>query len=309
VRFRRKGDSPDSFRLLFLYCRSDSFPPFCPKQQAHIATLTLPTAAHTISRNHRAADSDNTDNANRLRDEEQLEAQADGRASLVRWMLRLHLALFYLNGRYPTLAHRLAGVRVTSDAAIGGAGSGGGAPGSARAMSSGAQGLVSPAIADRPSYRLVGALILLEAGAALTGALNRLLVEMVHRLELRRAARRSRTSHSSAVTADAAAAGIADQRSRLLDRVEQRAPSVLTYEEQKRASGSIERVHTQPSSAAASSSCGICMHDRQHPAAPTSCGHVFCWGCIVHWSTRVRPECPLCRAPAKPQDIVALYNY
>jgi len=283
-------------------------PPSFPKQQAHIATLTLPTAAHTISRNHRAADSDNADNANSLRNEVQLEARADGRASLVRWILRLHLALFYLNGRYPTFAHRLAGVRVTSDAASGGGG--GGAPGSARTVPSGAQGLVSPAIADRPSYRLVGALILLEAGAALTGALNRLLVEMVHRLELRRAARRTQTcaSHPSTAPADAAAA-VADQRSRLLDRVEQRAPSVLTYEEQKRASGSIERVHTQPSSAAASSSCGICMHDRQHPAAPISCGHVFCWGCIVHWSTRVRPECPLCRAPAKPQDIVALYNY
>ena len=235
-----------------------------------------------------------------------MEARADSRASIIRWILRLNLALFYLNGKYPTLAHRLAGVRLSSDTPN--------AAGSRTTVSS-AQGLVSPGISDRPSYRMIGALILLEAGAALTGTINRMLVEIVHRVEMRRAAAASRlsngsTASGSAVDSEGAAAA---ERDRLLDLVERRAPSVLTYEKNMREAErcSIERVGTasEAKQSASRSSCGICMHDRKHPAAPISCGHVFCWSCIIHWSTRVRPECPLCRAPAKPQDIIALYNY
>lgn len=55
--------------------------------------------------------------------------------------------------------------------------------------------------------------------------------------------------------------------------------------------------------------CAICRMDRSHPAAPSSCGHVCCWDCLVQWVSTVRPECPLCRAPCRPQDILALYNY
>ena len=235
--------------------------------------------------------------ANENNTDEQLEAQTDSRASILRWILRLNLALFYLNGKYPTLAHRIAGVRFSSDTPN-------------RSTVSSAQGLVSPGISDRPSYRMIGALILLEAGAALTGTMNRLLVEVFHRLEMRRAARRSNEATGSAVHSEAAAAA---ERSRLLDLVEKRAPSVLTYEQnmQKDEGCGIERVgpSSQAKQPASNSSCGICMHDRKHPAAPVSCGHVFCWSCIIHWSTRVRPECPMCRAPAKPQDIIALYNY
>ena len=267
-------------------------------RQAYIATLSLPTAAHSISRNHMT----NNDNGND--GQAMLETQADS-ASILRWILRLNLALFYLNGRYPTLAHRIAGVRLSSS---------NDAPSSTKAAA-GAQGIVSPGLSDRPSYRMVGALILLEAAGALTGTANRLLVEIVHRLEMRRAARRQfnvTAAGSGPADADATAAA---ERSRLLDLVEQRAPSVLTYEQNMRErdeSCSIDRIDAsgriqQP--AASSSSCGICMNDRKHPAAPISCGHVFCWSCIIHWSTRVRPECPLCRAPAKPQDIIALYNY
>lgn len=232
--------------------------------------------------------------------DEQLEAQADSRASILRWILRLNLALFYLNGKYPTLAHRIAGIRLSSDTPN-------------RSMVSSAQGLVSPGISDRPSYRMIGALILLEAGAALTGTMNRLLVEIFHRLEMRRAARRSNVNAPATSAIDSEATAAAAERSRLLDFVEKRAPSVLTYEQnmQKDEGCGIERVgpSSQAQQPASSSSCGICMHDRKHPAAPVSCGHVFCWSCIIHWSTRVRPECPLCRAPAKPQDIIALYNY
>jgi peroxin-10 len=55
--------------------------------------------------------------------------------------------------------------------------------------------------------------------------------------------------------------------------------------------------------------CSICKMERKNPAAPTSCGHVFCWRCLSQWVSGIRPECPLCRAACRPQDIVALHNY
>ena len=55
--------------------------------------------------------------------------------------------------------------------------------------------------------------------------------------------------------------------------------------------------------------CTICRSDREHPAAPSSCGHVFCWNCLIQWVSTVRPECPLCRAPCSAKDIIALHNY
>jgi peroxin-10 len=64
--------------------------------------------------------------------------------------------------------------------------------------------------------------------------------------------------------------------------------------------------HSQSSS---TSTCAICRTERSHPAAPASCGHVFCWNCLLQWVSTVRAQCPLCRAPCRPQDIVPLYHY
>lgn len=55
--------------------------------------------------------------------------------------------------------------------------------------------------------------------------------------------------------------------------------------------------------------CAICRVDRTHPAAPSGCGHVCCWSCLMQWVSAVRPECPLCRSPCRPQDIIALHDY
>lgn len=55
--------------------------------------------------------------------------------------------------------------------------------------------------------------------------------------------------------------------------------------------------------------CTICRTQRQHPAASVKCGHVTCWDCLMNWVTNVRPECPLCRTPCQPQDIMILLGY
>lgn len=67
--------------------------------------------------------------------------------------------------------------------------------------------------------------------------------------------------------------------------------------------------HSSPTFSSKPSNCGICMHTRKYPAAPTGCGHVFCWGCLQHFISTVRPECPLCRCATRPQEIILLQNY
>ena len=67
--------------------------------------------------------------------------------------------------------------------------------------------------------------------------------------------------------------------------------------------------NTRPATANKSSSCAICRGKRTDAAAPSSCGHVFCWNCLIQWVTTVRPECPLCRTQCRPQDVLPLYHY
>lgn len=41
--------------------------------------------------------------------------------------------------------------------------------------------------------------------------------------------------------------------------------------------------------------CAICLNlhvNKSHP----DCGHVFCFGCLVHWC-RIKLECPTCKQP------------
>jgi peroxin-10 len=50
--------------------------------------------------------------------------------------------------------------------------------------------------------------------------------------------------------------------------------------------------------------CTLCLEPFKDPSV-TTCGHVFCWSCIVDW-VREKAECPLCRQAVLGQKILPL---
>ncbi|EON65790.1 hypothetical protein W97_05029 [Coniosporium apollinis CBS 100218] len=50
--------------------------------------------------------------------------------------------------------------------------------------------------------------------------------------------------------------------------------------------------------------CTLCLEPMRDPGV-TTCGHVFCWGCIRDWVAE-RPECPLCRGVVLAQHVLPL---
>lgn len=50
--------------------------------------------------------------------------------------------------------------------------------------------------------------------------------------------------------------------------------------------------------------CTLCLEELRDPSV-TTCGHVFCWGCIKDW-IREKPECPLCRQGILGQHVLPL---
>ena len=50
--------------------------------------------------------------------------------------------------------------------------------------------------------------------------------------------------------------------------------------------------------------CTLCLEAMKDPSV-TTCGHVFCWTCILDW-VREKPECPLCRQGVLGQHVLPL---
>lgn len=50
--------------------------------------------------------------------------------------------------------------------------------------------------------------------------------------------------------------------------------------------------------------CTLCLEPMKDPSV-TTCGHVFCWTCILDWIAE-KPECPLCRQGVLSQHVLPL---
>ncbi|KAL9632101.1 MAG: hypothetical protein Q9164_005520, partial [Protoblastenia rupestris] len=50
--------------------------------------------------------------------------------------------------------------------------------------------------------------------------------------------------------------------------------------------------------------CTLCLEPMKDPSV-TTCGHVFCWTCILDW-VHEKPECPLCRQGVLGQHVLPL---
>lgn len=52
--------------------------------------------------------------------------------------------------------------------------------------------------------------------------------------------------------------------------------------------------------------CVLCLEERCNTAS-TTCGHLFCWTCILDWLNQ-KEECPVCREPLRKSTVVCLMN-
>lgn len=68
--------------------------------------------------------------------------------------------------------------------------------------------------------------------------------------------------------------------------------------------------NTQPSAKCyveSKKQCSLCLDERKYSSV-TPCGHLFCWHCIQE-CLQTSQQCPLCRHPATPSQVVPLLNY
>jgi hypothetical protein len=218
--------------------------------------------------------------------------------TMAMWLVRLHLAQYLVTGKFPTILHRILRLELRNDTTT-------------RATPSSSRRVVF-----QPNInRIIAGLILLQASGTLVGiTCNWFARRTADLLLLYR--NRSSISSSSSSAKNTTGLQIEDESQYFVgntlseyfsagegDRDEDRNSVVVkngdtfTY---KNGSGNNNSTTT---------TCAICRADRKHPAASISCGHVCCWSCLNQWVTNVRPECPLCRSPCRPQNIMALYHY
>jgi hypothetical protein len=236
------------------------------------------------------------------------------------WLIRLHLAQYLLTGKYPTLMHRfldLIPVREKIiDTTTGGT-----------ATTTTTTTTTKSKILSRPNTnRAIAFLILLQASTSLiqTSA-NWFTRKIAYYLESRALS----TNNKNLIINTRSSQLIFQKKLDLFfnpssefnkqqqqqQQQQRQQPSEHKSEEKKHHHNSHDgaRLTIVPDTTRKKKKkmavCTICRRDRIHPAAPSSCGHVCCWNCLIQWVSTVRPECPLCRSPCKAQDIIALHNY
>ncbi|OEJ83342.1 hypothetical protein AWRI3578_g3180 [Hanseniaspora opuntiae] len=53
--------------------------------------------------------------------------------------------------------------------------------------------------------------------------------------------------------------------------------------------------------------CLLCSNEKINNPAVSDCGHIFCYDCYIKWTSKSL-NCPLCRNPTHPREIVLLRN-
>lgn len=203
---------------------------------------------------------------------------------LIKYLLRLHLALFFLNSKYVSLLHRLTGILYRRKPKL---------PKESVVTSNPVTNI------NYPSYIAIASLIVFESILELGDIVARVSVKgwdlLYHWLQVRYLHHRSRKITLST-----------SQHRPVQKLFDEFAPGISS-----KFKGSPQHVEeTVNISTGKHSTCGICFSTCETPAgAATRCGHVFCWACIINWTVKIRPECPLCRAKCSPQEVLALYNW
>ena len=228
----------------------------------------------------------------------------DRYAKMIKWFLKLHLAMFYWNGMYPTIAHRLARVKLRDDVG----------PYSSLGSSSSYSPMSGPIVANRPTYKPIAVMILFQAFAALAQTTTEVSIEVAHSIHVsffrwRRRRRQSQQYPQSNRRSLLEHNSTNSERAEYLDLIEERVPGIESAKCCSTTNKKKKKGREGTDTSDIIHPCGVCLNERVNPAAPLGCGHVFCWNCILHWVSNVRAECPLCRAPTRAQDIIPLYNY
>lgn len=199
---------------------------------------------------------------------------------------------------YPTIYHRIVGAKIRDNIIP---------PSNANGIPSPNAGVL---VANRPTYKPVAILILMQAATALMQTGAEALIELVHNIHIaffRWRRQRSRRSQHQIMN-EQSNVWDAPERELYLDLVEERVPSIASEKDEHLTKQKMNRIKQNKPNAMIHP-CGICLNERVHPAASSVCGHVFCWNCILHWVSNIRAECPLCRAQTRPQDVLPLYNF
>lgn len=221
---------------------------------------------------------------------------------LIKYLFRLHLALFFLNSKYVSLLHRLTGILYRRKPKV---------PEEREVASNPVTNI------NYPSYKAIASLIVFESILELGDIVARVSVKgwdlLYHWLQVRYSHHLSRKTTVTKNQHRPVQRLLNDFAPGLSSNF-QGSPQQVEETQHHINTGSLyHQQTTQPIvkiSTGKQSTCGICFSTCETPAgAATQCGHVFCWACIINWTVKVRPECPLCRAKCSPQEVLALYNW